>query len=451
MKRILLSALIGVLATSAAAAQSVRVTGLTTARYVDVKPLTTQERIALVPITQDLSINAWGFGTGVRLFAQLRGRASAGDETDLWPQADDQFDLVAAFLEVDRPTFRVRGGRQFKASSLGVYNYDGASLLIRPNRSLKAEIFGGWSLVPGENDQYPDAVIDAIEPYAPGMRRNLYGGELQLRLGGRVNMSALYQREIRTDRAAIHSERAAADATIKIGTGTLSGGIESDLAAEQINEARIQLQAPLFARTIGSIEARRYRPYFDLWTIWGFFNPVGFKEALANLHWGNAVGTASLHLGGGIRSYDDDDGGVEFDRLREDGWRVVTGASITPTPLVTLSGSYRRDIGFGAARSEGDVTAQLNLGGSNYVSASALAFQSAYELQVRDGTVYGLGTDAGFKLSDAARIGWSFAVYRHENEKPATELDWNQMRGTVWMEWTVGSNPDIKRVAQRSK
>jgi hypothetical protein len=116
---------------------------------------------------------------------------------------------------------------------------------------------------------------------------------------------------------------------------------------------------------------------------------------------------------------------------------------------VTLSGSYRADIGFGASRSQGDLTARLNLGESNYISASALAFQSAYELQVREGTVVGLGTDAAFRLSNASKLGWSFAVYRHDNEKPTTDMDWSQLRGTVWLEWTVGSNPDIPRVAQR--
>lgn len=451
MKRIVLSALIAAAIAAPAHAQSVRITGLTTARYIDVRPLTTQERVALVPITQDLHVNAWGFGTGLRFYAQLRGRASVGDDSDLWPQSDDEFDLVAAYAELDRAKFRVRGGRQFKMSPLGVYNYDGASLLIRPTRALRAELYGGWALVPGESDDYPAAVIDGIEPYAPDMKRNLFGGELQLRLGSRVSMSGLYQREIRTDQAAIHSERAAADATIRIGNAILSGGIEADVATELVNEARVQLQAPLLARVIGSIEARRYRPYFDLWTIWGFFNPVGFEEALANARWANAAGTASLHLGGGIRSYDDDDGGVEFDRLRDDGWRVVAGASVTPKPIVTFSGSYRADIGFGASNSQGDLTARMNLGESNYISASALAFQNAYELQVREGTVVGFGTDAAFGLSSASKLGWSFAVYRHDNKKPTTDMDWSQFRGTVWLEWTVGTNPDLPRVAQRAK
>ncbi|HEY0304361.1 MAG TPA: hypothetical protein VGC44_05280, partial [Longimicrobiales bacterium] len=77
-----------------AQAQSVRVDGVTTARYIELRPITTQETVGLVPLTQDLIVNAWGFGTGVRLYGEFRGRASAGDDTEIWPQADDPFDVL---------------------------------------------------------------------------------------------------------------------------------------------------------------------------------------------------------------------------------------------------------------------------------------------------------------------------------------------------------------------
>ena len=452
MKRVRIDLLLALLLVPAAAgAQGIRVSGLTTARYIDVKPVTTQERIALVPITQDLSVNAWGLAPGLRFYSQLRVRASAGDESDIWPQADDNFDVLAAYAEYDRSLFRVRAGRQWKASPLGFYNYDGASLLIRPVRALRAEVYGGWSLLAGESDDFDDAVVGALEPYKVDERRNIIGAELQLKLGAHANLSGLYQREIRTDRAAIYSERAAGDASIAVGPLVLSGGIESDLASEVINDARVQLSAPLFARLSGSVEARRYRPYFDLWTIWGLFNPIGFEEAIANARWSDIDGTVALHVGGGVRRYKDDNAGVEFERLRDDGWRALADASWTPTRLLTLTGSYRADIGFGASRSQGDVSARLNSGESNYISATGIAFQSAHELQVREGTVFGFGTDASFKLNNAARLGWNVAVYRHDNQSPADEIDWSQVRGGVWLQWTVGSNPDVTRVARRDK
>lgn len=433
---------------SDATAQNIKINGLTTARYIELRPITTQQTLALVPLTQDLHVNVWGIGTGVRLYGEFRGRASAGDETDLWPQSDDQFEIMAAYAEVDRARFRARAGRQWKTSSLGFYNFDGASLLFRASRQITAEIYGGWSLVPGESDYMTDTPIAGIEPYAPDVDNNLIGGEVRLRLGPRATVAALYQREIRRDRAGLHSERAAMDASYRAGRISLEGGIEGDLANEVVNEARLRVGAPFGDGFSAAVEARRYRPYFDLWTIWGAFNPIGFSEAIASTQWQSDGGSASVRIGGGVRRYGDDDGGVEFDRLRDDGWRALVDATWTPRPIVTVSGGYRADIGFGASRSQGDVSARLNFGSSSYLSASAVAFQMINELQISDGTVYGVGTDGRVGLPGSSKLGWSFAVYRHENEKPMTITDWSQVRGSIYMEWSVGSNPDQKTVAR---
>ena len=446
MKRAVLLATMALAGTTVSAqAQGIKIDGVTTARYIELRPLTTQQSVGLIPLTQDLTVNAWGFGTGVRLYGEFRGRASAGDNPELWPQADDPFDVVAAYLEVNRARFRARAGRQWKSSALGFYNFDGGSLLLRATRSLSAEVYGGWTLIQGESDEVAHSAIARIEPYAQDVKRNLVGGEVKLRLGPRATMTALYQREITTDRSAIYAERAAFDATLRAGRVGIDGGIEGDVANEVINEARLRVGIPIGAHFSTNVEARKYRPYFDLWTIWGAFNPIGFSEVLATAQWHND--NAMLRAGGGLRRYGDDAGGVEFDRLRDDGWRVLADASWTPAPVVTLNGSYRADIGFGASRSQGDVGARLNVGKSSYIGASALAFQMINELQIRDGTVYGLGTDARFALPRGTHVGWSFSVYRHDNAQPLTETDWIQMRGSFFVEWTLGSNPDQKRIA----
>jgi hypothetical protein len=447
MKRTAFLSVIAVAFAAQAQAQSIRVNGLTTARYIELRPMTTQETVGLIPLTQDLQVNVWGIGTGVRLYGEFRGRASAGDETNLWPQSDDQFDVVAAYAEIDRGPFRARAGRQWKTSALGFYNFDGASVLWRAHKTLTTEVYGGWSMQPGESDYLTDAAIAGIEPYAPDVDNHLVGGEVTLRFGPRAILTGLYQREIRTDRAGLNSERAAADASFRTSSFSLDGGVEADIANEVLNEARLRLSVPIGTRFSTALEARRYRPYFDLWTIWGAFNPIGFKEALATAQWQSRSGMSSLRIGGGLRSYEDDNGGVEFERLRDDGWRVLADAAWTPWPVVTFSGGYRADIGFGASRSQGDVGARINFGTSSYISASAVAFQMINELQVRDGTVFGVGTDGMFGLPGSSRLGWSFAVYRHENEEPVTTNDWNQVRGSVFLEWSVGSNPDRKRIA----
>jgi hypothetical protein len=119
------------------------------------------------------------------------------------------------------------------------------------------------------------------------------------------------------------------------------------------------------------------------------------------------------------------------------------------TPTIAAWGSYQAEINFGASLSQGDVGVRLALGHAGYVSASAIAFQTAHELQVREGTVFGLSTDAGLQLNPNMLLNWNFAVYRHLNGRGLDAVDWNQLRATVQLEWSIGSDPGV-RVARRT-
>ena len=139
-------------------AQGVRITGTTTVDYVDVQPLvidsvlaastsdsgllrTTPDgiivecagadpycryyrsasRVSTGPLMQDLELSGWGLGTGISIYAQGRVRTSIGNASEIWPFADDHFDLLAAYAELQRSRWRVRLGRQWAASALGYY------------------------------------------------------------------------------------------------------------------------------------------------------------------------------------------------------------------------------------------------------------------------------------------------------------------------------------------
>jgi hypothetical protein len=153
------------LCAAAVDAQQVRLTGASTLRYIELRPLvrdsvaavdvpgsgllrrqpdgrtvrcvpddpfcrftTPGARTAAIPLLHDVELNAWGLGRGVHAHAQFRARTPLGDRAELWPQADDAVDLMAAWLELDRFRYRVRAGRQWQSSGLGFYNFDGVSL-----------------------------------------------------------------------------------------------------------------------------------------------------------------------------------------------------------------------------------------------------------------------------------------------------------------------------------
>ena len=176
------------LSAGSANAQGVRVIGVTSVQAVDLRPLvedsvpvseasgsgpyrllpdgqvvrciegeaycrfrSSGDRELAAPLVQDLSAVVWGLGEGISAFTHLRLRGSLGAETVEWPRADDTFDALEAWIEIDRRAFRARLGRQWVSGGLGVYNYDGASIALRRDRA-RLEVFGGRSLVAGLNE-----------------------------------------------------------------------------------------------------------------------------------------------------------------------------------------------------------------------------------------------------------------------------------------------------------
>ena len=94
-------------------AQAFRLHWTTTAQYVQLRPIAydsasgAYEALPVAyaaPVTQDVELSAWGLGVeGLRGYALMRGRAALGSEL-VWPRYGDHFDLLAAYLELQRQT-----------------------------------------------------------------------------------------------------------------------------------------------------------------------------------------------------------------------------------------------------------------------------------------------------------------------------------------------------------
>ncbi|HEX9106384.1 MAG TPA: hypothetical protein VF832_04140 [Longimicrobiales bacterium] len=411
--------------------------------------------ISGVPLTQDLEGNAWGLARGLRAYAHVRARGSTGSAGDFWPQANDPLDVLAAYLELDRGALRARAGRQWHTSGLGYYDFDGAALLWRARRGLSLEGFAGWSLVRGLDEPQTSEEIAALEPFVPDKRAYIFGAEGRWRPSGLFSASATYQRELRTDRAGLYSERASADARGRLFGATLDGQLIYDVAEEQANEARLRLQLPSFRRASLALEARHHEPFFELWTIWGAFSPVGFDEGRALLSWSApAAAGLQLSLGGARRRYDDPDAGFPGFLLKRDGWRFTTDAAWQPQTSWSVQAGYSAEIGFGAARSDqslslrrlfGDVLS----GGGGYAGLSLQAFQDAYEFRVAEGHVVGVGGETGFSLGGGTRIDGNLYYLRHLDRGPESP-DWTQLRGSIRASWTIGREPGPRIPAPRT-
>jgi len=471
-----LAAALVLAAAGSAAAQGIRITGVSTAQYIDMRPVVLDSVpagqatgtgpfkqtangqivqciegdlycqylrpapvVGAAPLIQDLNVSAWGLTTGLRAYAQLRFRAAAGDAAAFWPSADQTFEALAAYLELDRGPVLARVGRQWTTSGLGFYNFDGAALTLRPLAWLTLGGYGGRSLLRGLSEPMTSSAISAVEPWAPDDPDWLFGGELHLRPSARFSAGAVYQRDMRSDAAGLYGERLAVDARLRLGLSTLSGDLQTDLATGSVNDGRVRLELPRLLGFSPSLEARHYQPYFELWTIWGAFAPVGYDEASASAFWSDPDNRVTLRVSGGRRTYGQVTGGMASLPLRNDGWRFGTDATFRAGPAWSVSGSYAADVGFGEARSDESVSVRRELG-SAYLGVSGMAFQTLDEFQVEQGRVWGASAEAGVQLLPSARLDGSFQAYRHA-ERYTGGIDWNQLRGMLQLQWTVGPDP----------
>ena len=399
--------------------------------------------IASAPALQDLQVSAWGLGRGIRFYADFRGRAVVGGSNTLWPQADDHFDALEAYLEFARPKVVVRAGRQWDVSGLAFNNYDGASVQVRPWTALSLEAYGGLTLQTGLDEPVTSGALAAVEPYAPNSRGVLFGLRAQARPAPPVWLSAVYERSAPENRSGLYSERLATDGMFRAGRLSMDWAAQVDLASAELNELRGQLLYSPNQRVTVRAFARRHRPYFDLWTIWGAFGAVGFVEGGAGASWRSADGALSVDGQASRRHYLNTDAEVGFAPLRANGWSMNGSGSMRLSPVWALNAQYGLDLGFGAAKSQGGLTLRRGLANGNSISLSGTAFQTADELRVSSGTVVGVGLSGVWRLGDRSTIDGSVFDYQHAGRVPDSGPDWSQLRATLTYRWTVGAEPGL--------
>lgn len=392
------------------------------------------ERIGI--FTQEVRAAGWTAVRGLSAHAHVRGRYGTDE---LWPRSNQEFEAVTAYVNYDAGEYRLRGGRQFRTDGLGYYNFDGLSVLWRGLAPLRAEAFGGWSLGRGLNAPRTGDLLAEADEFAPDERAYLLGAELSGRWGRRLAASAVYRREIRTDRGALYAERLAGDVRVVLGGATLDASVEYDLAFEEFNEARIRVAAPVGGGLHVAAEGRHHSPFFELWTIWGAFSPVGFTEGRGSVGWDVPETALSLEAGGGYRVYEETNAGADFLPIKDDGWRVFGNASWARDGW-SAGGGYRAEIGFGAVRLGGDVRAGRSFGRERYLGLRGTSTQTFGEFRIGEQRVSGAAIEGRWGLGELMLSG-SAGLYRLESENRPGVSSWNQVRGYLGLGYRFGSEP----------
>jgi hypothetical protein len=383
--------------------------------------------------SQDVSVTAWGLGLrGLSATALVRARYRLDGDL-FWPRSDDAFDALLAYAELQRGEVRVRAGRQETLSGLGFSGFDGASARWSPVEWLSAEGYAGRSLARGLQEA-PHEALRAVEDYIPDRNAYLFGGFASARIGTAAAVGVRYQRAIWSDRSGLLEERASVDATSGLwGALQLEGALDWDVPLNHLGRAHLTASYVLPGVVIeGTL--RRYLPYFQLSTIWGFFSPVPYHEALVRARF-SPFGRTSALLSTGVRRYSDTQRSDFIAPLTEDGWRAEASLASAPRAGWTTDATYRIEWGAGAFLSSFDAGVRWSPREGVVVGVIGTASQQILEFRVGEGRVFGGGLTAGIDLPSRARLDGGAALYRHAPEGRATESPWNQTR--VWTSLSI--------------
>ena len=399
-----------------------------------------------VAATQDVSLTAWGLGVqGLSFTTLLRGRAKGGGEV-VWPRSDDSFDLLLGYAQLDRGTVRVRLGRQEVRSGLGFPAFDGGFAALSLGR-FNLEAYGGRSMARGLREPTHDA-LRSLESFIPDESVYLVGGAAHGRFTTTA-FTARYQREILADRSGLVSERASVDFNSTLPGARITGSLDYDFAFEQWGKGHVTLSKP-FGDGHWLVEAsgRRYVPYFELSTIWGFFEPVSYSEAEVRTAWSPESGLG-VWVSGGWRTYEETGATTVLRALRDDGWRANSGVRWQLSPGVTVDGKYSLEWGPGSFLSSGDVALRLEPLERFSLTLQATTFQQVEAFRLGDGRAIGAGLSLDYMVSDRTTFTGGASMLRHRDGGTTTLSPWNQGRAWTALRIGVGSDPGLTQRRSR--
>jgi hypothetical protein len=397
----------------------------------------------VAPLLQDIELNAWSGITGLRAYAHVRLRKPLGDRI-VWPRSDQTFEALAAYLDFSRGPVRLQAGRIWDTNPLGFFNYDGGAFSLRLPSRLEVRAFGGRSLLRGLNQPHRSDLITSVEALGPEENAYLAGVHARWRPLNALSASFTYQRETMIQEEDLYSERFAGSAQLLVEKLTVEMEVKYDLAQGQTNLARMSFSHPLGPGLTGTGELKKYVPFFQLWTLWGAFSPVGYTEGRARLDWMRADGRLAAHAYGGFRKYGDTDAEAPpAYGIQDESWRFAVGGRYRIQDDLTASGELRHDEGYGSIRSGGDFSLLKQFNSDRYLAIQGTAFETFSEFRVGSGRVIGVGLQGGTPLGPS-KVQAGAMYYRHTAEERPTILDLNQARVHVSVEIPIGSDPGLR-------
>ena len=131
------------------------------------------------------------------------------------------------------------------------------------------------------------------------------------------------------------------------------------------------MSAPLErGRWLVELSGLRYRPYFDLSTLWGFFEPVSYSEVMMRVGW-SPTSSLGAWVSGGWRTYGNTNTTVILEPLRDTGWRADAGARWQLGPQWAVDGRYELEWGPGGFLNSGDASVHYTPSSASHLADGA--------------------------------------------------------------------------------
>jgi len=399
-----------------------------------------------VPVTTSASVILWGLGVqGLTLHATGRLLADFGPD-NVWPGTEPPVQFLEGFLEYQRGSLVARGGRQLVASRLEPMGFDGAWAKYRWNEaSLELTAYGGAGLARAAALPVSSPALNPLDEWRPRERQIVAGAEAAWFFRS-ADIRGEYRREIDPKDKNIVSERTALSFGAPAGPLRATGGLDYNIAEGHLGNADVTLTyvRPRFALSGG---ARRYRPYFSLWTLWSAFSPVPHNGINASAEV-RATNRLSLRARG--EAYQYEDAGVStalVGALEDRGWRATTGATATLNSRWTVNADAGWEHGPGASSrfADGELKWAPNERFAFDLYGGAVA--RPLELRYYDATSNWIGGRAEVSLGTQYRV-WGDAAYVDDaRDRPdAGSSSLTQFRLRTGLVLTFGSAADHRRL-----
>jgi hypothetical protein len=307
--------------------------------------------------------------------------------------------------------------------------------------ALELTGYGGWGLGQASALAVTSPALNPLDEWRPRDRQLVAGAEAQW-FHRAVDVRAEYRREIDPQDDYFVSERTALSLGARAGVVRATGGLDYNIAEGHLGSADIALTY-LHSRFSLTGGARRYRPYFSLWTLWSAFSPVPYHAV--NLSGQvRATDRVSLHWRGERYRYENADVSTALvPRLEDRGWRVNAGASAELNARWNVSGNVGLEHGPGASGRFADGAVTYTPSERYSLDVYGGTLERPLELRFYDATSTWIGGRAVWRFSTQHRVWGDVTFVDDERDRPdASASSLSQFRARAGVSLSFGTRAD---------